>query len=82
MATCIWDNIGSSNGLLSEGMMSLLEPMLTYHQHGAETFIWRQLCERYLIGQSYQIENRLIQISLISHKDQWIGYNINQQYPL
>ena len=32
MATEIWVNIGSGNGLLPDGTKSLPEPMLIYHQ--------------------------------------------------
>ena len=32
MATEIWVNIGSGNGLLPDGTKPLPEPMLTYHQ--------------------------------------------------
>ena len=32
MATEIWVNIGSGNGLLPEGIKPLPDPMLTYHQ--------------------------------------------------
>ena len=32
MATQIWVNIGSGNGVLHDGTKPLLEPMLTYHQ--------------------------------------------------
>ena len=34
MATYIWINIGSGNGLLPDGTKPLPEPMLTYHQRG------------------------------------------------
>ena len=32
MATEIWVNIGSGNGLVPDGTKPLPEPMLTYHQ--------------------------------------------------
>ena len=40
MAVDILVNTGSGNGLLPDGTKPLLEPMLTYHQYGPETFIW------------------------------------------
>ena len=41
MATWIWVNIGSDDGLLLDGTKPLLEPMLTNHQQSPVTFIWR-----------------------------------------
>ena len=40
MATEIWVNISSGNGLLPDGTKPLLEPMLTDHQCRAVTFIF------------------------------------------
>ena len=49
MATDIWVNIGSGNGLvpsgsgnglLPDGTKPLPEPMLTYHKYGPVTLIW------------------------------------------
>ena len=34
MVTEIWVNIGSGNGLLTDGTKPLPEPMLTYHKYG------------------------------------------------
>ena len=39
MATLIWVNIDSGNGLLPDGTKPSPEPMLTYHQYGQVTFI-------------------------------------------
>ena len=39
MATEIWVNIGSANGLLPDGTKPLPEPMFTYHQLGPVAFI-------------------------------------------
>ena len=39
MATEIWPNIGSRNGLLPDGTKPLHEPMLTDHQWSPVTFI-------------------------------------------
>ena len=42
MATQIWVNIGSSNGVLLNGTKPLTEQMLTYHQWGPVTSICGQ----------------------------------------
>ena len=42
MATEIWVNIGSGNGLLPDGTKPLPEPVLTYHQSGPVAFTWGQ----------------------------------------
>ena len=47
MATEIWVNIGSGNGLLPDGTKPLPEPMLTY-QLERVTFFWGQVHKRYL----------------------------------
>ena len=39
MATEIWVNIGSGNGLLPDGTKPLPEPMLTFHNLSPVTFI-------------------------------------------
>ena len=53
MATENWVNIGSGNGLLSDGTKPLPEPMLTYHQYDLVTyFFWGQFYMRYLSHQS------------------------------
>ena len=48
MATKIWVNIGSGNGLVPTGIKPLPEPMLSFHQCGPVTFIWGQLFKRYI----------------------------------
>ena len=51
MATEIWVNIGSGNGLLPDGTKPLPEPMLTYHHWSLVAFTWEQFhmkCSRYL----------------------------------
>ena len=40
MATEIWVNIGSGNGLLPDGTKPLPERMLIHHQLGSLAFIW------------------------------------------
>ena len=42
MATQMWVNTGSGNGLVPDGTEPLPEPMLTSHQWGAVAFIWEQ----------------------------------------
>ena len=48
MATEIWVNIGSGNGLLPDGTKPLPEPMLTDHQWSPVTFILEQFHKRCL----------------------------------
>ena len=43
MASEIWVNIGSGNGMLPDGTKPLPEPMLTDHQWSQLTFILGQL---------------------------------------
>ena len=52
MATEIWVNIGSGNGLLPDGTKPLPEPLLTDHQWSPETFILGQFHKGYLSHQS------------------------------
>ena len=40
MATEIYVNIGTGNGLLPDGTKPLPEPMLTYDQWGVVAFTW------------------------------------------
>ena len=73
MATEIWVNIGSGNGLLPDGTKPLPEPMLTDHQWGPETFILGQFHKRCLNHQSLKSVSKLhiwnvIQIS------QWVKF--------
>ena len=43
MATRIWVNIGSDNGLLHDGIKPLPEPKLTMHQQGPITLISQEI---------------------------------------
>ena len=52
MATEIWVNIGSGNGLLPDGTKPLPKPMLTYHQWRPVTFILGWFNKRCLNHQS------------------------------
>ena len=52
MATEIWGNIGSGNGLLPDGTKPLSEPMLTFHHLIPVTYMERQFHQRYLNHQS------------------------------
>ena len=52
MASEIWVNIGSGNGLLPGGTKPLPEPMLTNQQLDPVTFIWWQLHKIFLLEQS------------------------------
>ena len=52
MATEIWVNIGSGNGLFPDGTKPLPEPMLTDHQWSPVTFILGQFHKRCLNHQS------------------------------
>ena len=75
MATEIWVNIGSGNGLLPDGTKPLPEPMLTDHQWSPVTFIWGQFHKRCLNHQSLKSVRKLhiiffIQIS--QYRDQWV----------
>ena len=69
MATEIWVNIGSGNGLLPDGTKPLPEPMLTDRQWSPGTFILGQFHKRCLNHQSLKSVWKLptqnfIQISL------------------
>ena len=44
MATTIWVNIASGNGLLSDGTKILADPMFTSDYLGAVAFNWQQFC--------------------------------------
>ena len=48
MATKIWVNIDSGNGLLPDSTKPLPEPMMTYHKYGPVTLIWGQFHKNYL----------------------------------
>ena len=66
IATYVWVNIGSGNGLLPEGTKPLPKPMLTYHQLGSAAITWEQFHSE---CQSYYI---LFEISATSHTGQWL----------
>ena len=55
MATKIWVNIGSGNGLVPDGTKPLPEPMLTYHQSDPMTITWRQCHRSYPKQQSLKL---------------------------
>ena len=59
MATEMWVNIGSSNGLLPDGIKPLPEPMLTDHQWSQVTFILGQFHKRCLNHQSLKSVGKL-----------------------
>ena len=43
MATYIWANVGSGNGLLPDAIKPLSEPMISSFKHGCSIFPWEQL---------------------------------------
>ena len=65
MATEIWVNIGSGNGLLPEGTKPLPEPMLIYHQWGPLAFIWVQFYKRYFSHQSLKLVGKLLTLKFL-----------------
>ena len=74
MATEIWVNIGSGNGLLPDGTKPLPEPMLTDYQWGSETFILWQFHKRCLNQQSQKfLWKLLIWNTLIFPRGQWVN---------
>ena len=52
IATYIWVNIGSGNGLLPDGTKPLPKPVLTYHQWGSVAFTWKQFYRKCSRNQS------------------------------
>ena len=76
MATEIWVNIGSGNGLLPEGIN---EPMLTYNKYGPVTLIWGQFNKRFLIHWPLKSAYKLLIWNLlwISH-GQWVNEGKNK----
>ena len=74
MATKIWVNIGSGNGLLPDGTKPLPEPMLTDHQWSPVTFILGQFHKRCLNHQSLKSVWKLIKskISFKFPRGQWV----------
>ena len=73
MATEIWVNIGSGNGLLPNGTKPLPEPMLTYHKYGPVTLIWEQFHkDTSAIDQQNELENYSSKIYFESPRGQWV----------
>ena len=60
MATEIWVNIGSGNGLLPDGTKPSPEPLLIYHQYGLLASIWVQFYKTYFNQQSLQLAGKLL----------------------
>ena len=74
MATVIWVNIGSGNGLLPDGMEQLPEPMLTDHQLSPVTFILGQFHEKCLNHQSLKSFLKITsKISFKLSRGQWVN---------
>ena len=74
MAAGIELNIGSGNGLLTDGTKPLPEPTLTYHQWVWKTFTWKKFHERYPNNQSLKWtwnETHITKTLLKSPKGQW-----------
>ena len=64
MATEIWVNIRSGNGLLPDGTKPLPEPMLIYHQQVPLAFIWVQFYKRYLSYLSLKLAGKFLSSNL------------------
>ena len=74
MATKIWVNIGSGNGLLPDGNKPLPEPMLTDHQWSPVTFILGQFHNRCLNHQHWSpFENYMSKLSFNFPRGQWVN---------
>ena len=67
MATEIWVNIGSGNGLLPDGTKPLPEPMMTDRQWNPVTFILGQFHKRCLNHQSLISFWKLHNLNFIQH---------------
>ena len=65
MATDIWVNIGSGNGLLPDGTKPLPEPMLTYQQSFV-AFIWQQFYVKHLVS-IHEISSKIMFLKLQPH---------------
>ena len=74
MATEMWVNIGSGNGLLPEGNKPLPEPMLTDHQWSPVTFISGQFHNFWFGSWSafYKILQQYIPISILMICTLWL----------
>ena len=83
MATEIWVNIGSGNGLLPDGTKPLPEPMLTAHQWSPVTFILGQFYKRSLNHQSPKdlLENYMSKILFKFPRGQWVNHHMIGVYP-
>ena len=55
MATEIWVNIGSGNGLLPDGTKPLPEPMLTNDQWGVVAFTWKY--KKFIFEKGFKFTN-------------------------
>ena len=80
VATKIWVNIGSGNGLLPDGTKPLPEPMLTDHKWSQVTFILGLFHMRCLNHQSLKsvFENYMSKISFIFPRGQWVNHKRGQ----
>ena len=59
MATWIWGNVGSGNGLLPDETRPLHAPILTNHRWGTLTFIWGPYHKKWryqLVKQAWKID--------------------------
>ena len=65
MATSIWVNICSGNGLLPNGTKPFPESILTYHPYGPMAFIWGPFQKRYIYHQSHEFVWKLFIRNLI-----------------
>ena len=73
MAREIWVNIGSGNGLLSNGTKPLPEPVLTCHQQGPLTFIWGNFAkDTSATNHQNQLWNYFSLISFKFPRGQWV----------
>ena len=78
MATEIWVNIGSGNGLVPDSTKPLPEPMLTNHQWSPVTFRSGQFHKRCLNHQSNPFENYMSKISFNFPRGQWVNYIVDK----
>ena len=73
MATEIWINIGSGNGLLPDGTKPLPEPMLTYHQSSPVAFTWGQFHTKCSIYPWHEFENHQFKVTATFPRGQWVN---------
>ena len=82
MATEIWVNIGSGNGLLFDGTKPLPEPMLTDHQWSPVTLILGQFHKRCLNHQSLKSVWKLhVYNSIQISQGQWVNMTLHCNRP-